>query len=109
MNNIDKYGLSAHWSDLSDTYNIKCMLGTGTFGTVVKAQNRHTGQMVAIKCIENSLNDVYQVKKVLREIIILRKFNDMKNSIFVTKLIDIILPKSIQKVVDDNSQPIQKE
>ena len=32
---------------------------------------------------------------MIREIIILRKFTDMQNNIFTTKLLDIILPKEM--------------
>jgi serine/threonine protein kinase len=47
-------------------------MGKGSFGTVVKAQNRVTGQVVAIKHISNAFANIESAKQVFREITILR-------------------------------------
>ena len=49
---------------------------------------------MAIKMIQNIFSDIYQCKKVLREIEIMRKLTKMKENIFTTKLVDIIIPRS---------------
>ena len=47
-------------------------VGVGTFGTVFKAKEQHTGERVAIKVIERRMGSSYATKRVLRELTILR-------------------------------------
>lgn len=47
--------------------------------------------------MENVFGDVYQARKTLREIKILRKLSRIPNNIFTTNLIDIILPTEFEK------------
>mgnify|MGYP001150325504 CR=1 FL=1 len=49
--------------------------------------------MVAIKLIGDIENSSYSVRKVLREIIILRKLSEIEGNIFTVKLLDVIIPK----------------
>lgn len=60
---------------------------------MIEAKKRGTGQVVAIKLIQNVFNDIYHCKKVYREIKILRELTKMKSNVFTTKLIDVIVPK----------------
>lgn len=69
-------------------------LGKGSFGTVIKAKHRETGQKVAIKLMKDVNKSSYSLRKLLREIIILRKLSEIENNIFTTKLLDIIIPQS---------------
>ena len=72
-------------------------LGEGSFGQVIKAQNLHTGQIVAIKFINNIFRDLYHAKKVVREIEILRHMTIMdKSNQFTTKLVDLVVPVKTQ-------------
>ena len=57
----------------------------------MKAKSLKTGQIVAIKLIKNVQKDVYYIRKILREIIILRKLSQVENNTFTTKLVDVIL------------------
>ena len=52
--NCDKTKLTLPkiWNRVSDEYRVIKMIGEGTFGTVVKAQHRQSGDLVAIKLIE---------------------------------------------------------
>ena len=50
-------------------------MGQGSYGQVLKAQNRKTKEMVAIKLMKNIFNDEYSARKTLREIKILRKLS----------------------------------
>ena len=67
-------------------------MGFGSFGQVIQAKNRETGQIVAIKLIKNINKNSYAARKVLREIILLRKLSEVKDNIFTVKLLDVFLP-----------------
>ena len=60
------------WSYIQKFYKIQKGLGSGSFGSVVQAQNRKTGQIVAIKLIKDFNKSDYLARMVLREIMILR-------------------------------------
>jgi serine/threonine protein kinase len=85
------------WNELKDDYTIKDVIGKGAFGTVVKAVSLKTGQTVAIKLMTNIQKDAYILRKVLRELIILRKLSEIKDNIFTTKVIDVIVPEACFK------------
>ena len=67
-------------------------MGQGSYGFVVKAMHKETKQLCAIKLMKNIFSDVYQARKTLREIKILRKLSRIPNNLFTTQLLDIILP-----------------
>ena len=50
-------------------------MGEGSFGAVVLAQSKKTGQLLAIKLIRNIFSDILNCKKVLREIQIMKKLS----------------------------------
>ena len=62
--------------------------------------------MVAIKLIQNIDKSSYTTRKVLREIIILRKLSEMDENLFTIKLLDVIIPLVEEK---DSSQIEKKE
>lgn len=45
--------LSKIWAEAKKNYKLLKIIGEGTFGIVVKAQSKHTGEKVAIKLITN--------------------------------------------------------
>ena len=53
---------------IQDQYDILSLAGSGSHGKVYKAQNKKTGDIVAIKHIENFKNSSYQTIKIIREI-----------------------------------------
>ena len=67
-----------------------------SFGTVVKAQHRVNGQVVAIKRISNAFANIESAKQVFRDITILRYITKLQNNLFTPKLIQIIVPGIIQ-------------
>lgn len=83
-----------YWKDpqISDKYKLQKLLGQGSFGTVYRAKNRQTGKKVAIKLITDISLSVYSMRKLVREVIILRKLSEMEENIFSTKLLDVIIP-----------------
>jgi serine/threonine protein kinase len=62
----------------------------------LKAQNRKTKELVAIKLMKSIFNDEYSARKTLREIKILRKLSAVPNNLFTTRLVEIILPEALQ-------------
>lgn len=79
---------------MTSSYEILKTQGIGAFGVVMKAKSKQTGEIVAIKLIRSVQKDSYQVRKVIREILILRKMTEVENNQYVTGLIEVILPES---------------
>lgn len=61
-------------------YEFIKLIGMGSYGEVVQAKHRATGQIVAIKLIEDLFKNSYDSKKIVREIQILRQFTQMANN-----------------------------
>lgn len=69
----EKTVLSQAWIEIKKDYKISQVLGSGSFGQVVKAKDRATGQQVAIKLIQNIDQDDQYLKKVVSEVQTMRK------------------------------------
>lgn len=67
--------------NLGPDYKILKVLGSGTYGTVCKAQNIKTNQIIAVKRIANLFESVHESKRILREICLLRR---MKHTNIIT-------------------------
>ena len=98
---------------VNQKYKIVKFIGQGTFGTVMKAQNRDTGDVVAIKHITNVFSHSYGFKKIMREIQILREITKMKGNVFTTKLVEVLVPSNkdfdeIFIVMDYKSSDLKK-
>lgn len=50
---MEKEDLSQIWNPVAKKYKIQKILGTGSFGTVVKAKDRLSGKKYAIKLIKD--------------------------------------------------------
>ena len=80
-------------------------MGMGSFGEVVKAQQRETGTVVAIKLLEDIFSSPYKIRQVLGEIQILRRLSKMQDGMpgnhgYTTKILDIIIyPKTVKNPV----------
>ena len=57
------------------------MLGDGSYGFVASAVDTKTGHKVAIKKIKDTFADLVDAKRILREIKLLRHFNNHENII----------------------------
>lgn len=64
--------LTNHWGKISHKYKLVDVLGSGTFGQVVKAKDRTTNMHVAIKLIKGGLTSEVKIRNLVREISILR-------------------------------------
>lgn len=78
----------ASWAVGSD-YVCERLLGTGSYGKVVLALKKSTGQKVAIKRMDNIFDDEIDCKRILREVTFLRKLRHP----FVVDLIEILQPE----------------
>jgi len=74
---------------VGDNYEIKKQVGSGSYGYVVKAVQLSTGNVVAIKKLNNIFEDKIDCKRILREIILLRKLNHIN----LNRIVEILPPK----------------
>jgi len=56
-------------------YEIVKQIGSGSYGYVVEAIQKSTGKKVAIKRLNKIFEDVVDCKRILREVVLLRKLN----------------------------------
>ena len=73
-------------------YEIVRLIGSGSYGSVVEAIHKPTQKRVAIKRMEDLFCDREDCKKMVREILLLKAMN---SSSYITKLLDIIEPPSL--------------
>ena len=71
-NDKDKEKLSSHWKVIKEEYKLLDVLGEGTFGKVIKARVRTTGNLVAIKFIKADFTSINHLRNLVRELQILR-------------------------------------
>ena len=94
---IDNYlDLNKEFASITGSYEIIQLLGTGSYGVVVKAQNKETKKIVAIKKFFSVYRDMVDAKRILREIAIIRKLNATKHPNII-EIYDLIIPDQ-QKV-----------
>ena len=93
----------AHWAAVKKRYQLVECIGKGTFGRVVKAIDHESGRKVAIKQIKLDLQNKYYLRCLKREILNLRKLSSCDQNIFTNKLLEIILPETIQKASDHDT------
>jgi mitogen-activated protein kinase 1/3 len=87
LNNLEKTTF-ADWR-VGNKYEIVKEIGVGSYGSVVQAKCRDTGNKVAIKRIGQIFEDLIDGKRILREIAILRRLRNP----FIVNIIEIIKPE----------------
>ena len=60
---------------MQQDYKLKKILGSGSYGQVVKAVHKKSQRTVAIKLMNETFKSDYKAKQVLREIQIMRKLS----------------------------------
>jgi len=80
VQSLRKLKLSKVWETPQNRYNYHKVLGEGSYGKVVLASNRWTGNMVAVKFIPGIFDNDYDCVKTTREIQIMRHFTAMPNN-----------------------------
>lgn len=56
---LKRFNLPSEWKSILDWYEIKDIAGSGSYGSVVKATCKYTGQVVAIKMVQNFTKHSY--------------------------------------------------
>jgi serine/threonine protein kinase len=89
-------------------YEILEMVGNGSYGTVMKAKDKKTEALVALKVMKSQPKMEYEIIKLLRELQLVRNLNKINvqffgNNCFVPKLVDIICPEPKQVPVNRKS------
>jgi len=79
------------WEPVRATYKIMEAIGQGAYGMVVRAKHRITQTRVAIKMQRVPLTTDYSVKKIIREIALMRQLTEMPTNHHVVKLYDVVV------------------
>jgi mitogen-activated protein kinase 1/3 len=66
-------GPASSWKIPQDKYEVKQLIGTGSYGSVCEALDKEKNRLVAIKKIGHMFEDLIDCKRILREIAILSK------------------------------------
>lgn len=88
---------------LGNKYEIIQILGQGAYGLVFLARQQGSGQVRAIKFLDQVFFNAYEAKKVCREIQIMRYLSKRPaDNIYTVQLLDIQIPLSqeAQQVTD---------
>jgi serine/threonine protein kinase len=78
-------------------YKLTKIIGRGTYGLIVKAKNRETGNIVAVKQMVKIGSDTLVLKSIIREVCMLRCFSKVSDNPHTSQLLDIIAPEDISK------------
>ena len=74
----DEYGLTKSFRrKLQKKYQILKIVGKGSYGNVAKARCLKSGKLVALKIMKNQTKNEYDLIKLLREIQLLRRLNEI--------------------------------
>ena len=93
--------LDSSWKTVSKDYKIVDVIGQGSGGQVVKAMNRQSKTVVAVKRIECGFDNLQYMKYILREISIMRQLSSIKDNSYTPMLYDILIP---EKALNDIAQ-----
>lgn len=84
------------WSEIAPHYSIECVLGQGSYGQVVRCKHLPTGEIVAIKKIQNVFSDPIDAKRILRELCIVRQLRHPN----IVQIREIIAPRDLSTFQD---------
>ena len=98
MNNNQR--LTKEWDLVIGRYKIDKIIGQGAAGLVVRAKNRCLKTTVAIKYIKACFKDgqQYTLKRILRELKILRLLTEMKENHHTVKILDIVVSEDMNDI-----------
>ena len=86
--------LDPQWGKVQEKYELLELIGKGTFGEIVKAMCKQSGEIVAIKYMHSGFHSPITIQKMIREVTILKQLSAMPNNRHTIKLLDIIAPPS---------------
>eukprot|EP00919_Chromeraceae_sp_WS-2016_P073639 GHVR01174145.1.p1 GENE.GHVR01174145.1~~GHVR01174145.1.p1 ORF type:complete len:441 (+),score=78.27 GHVR01174145.1:52-1323(+) len=81
----------ADWQ-IPERYEIRHMIGTGSYGSVCEAFDHKTLKVVAIKRMHRVFEDLVDCKRILREIALLNRLDHAH----VVRLEDIVVPRDLK-------------
>ncbi|ETW10302.1 CMGC/MAPK protein kinase [Aphanomyces invadans] len=81
----------AGWDEVKPSYHLEAVLGQGSYGQVVRCKHLASGEIVAIKKIQNVFTDPIDAKRILRELCILRQLNHRN----IVQIREIVCPQDI--------------
>jgi mitogen-activated protein kinase 1/3 len=81
--------------ELNGKYNLLQRLGKGSFGSVCLARSNTTGEIVAIKSVKVIFENMYEAKRILREICIMRILNHPH----IVKIIEVLVNEKSFKTI----------
>jgi mitogen-activated protein kinase 1/3 len=84
-------GPGAKWK-IPPNYEVKQLIGTGSYGSVCEAYDHNSKKLVAIKRIAHMFEDLIDCKRILREIAILSKLRHDN----IVQLYDIVAPSNMR-------------
>lgn len=84
-------GPGAKWK-IPPNYEVKQLIGTGSYGSVCEAYDQNSKKLVAIKRIAHMFEDLIDCKRILREIAILSKLRHEN----IVQLYDIVAPSNMR-------------
>ena len=74
----DRYGAKLQLRNMiKEKYEIISIIGKGSYGCVSKAKCKSTGKLVAIKIFNNHSDSEYDTVKLVREIVIAKRLNEI--------------------------------
>ena len=89
--------LDPTWKQVMRFYEPMDFIGKGSFGQVIKAKSKATGNIVAIKLIKDLFKNADYSLYVLRELTLLHELTCMPDNIFTVKLLDVIIDAQSSK------------
>mmetsp|Transcript_17880 Transcript_17880/g.39225 ORF Transcript_17880/g.39225 Transcript_17880/m.39225 type:complete len:452 (-) Transcript_17880:170-1525(-) len=84
-------GPADRWK-IPSCYEVKQLIGTGSYGSVCEAYDHDNRRLVAIKRIGHMFEDLIDCKRILREIAIL----SMLNHDHIVRIYDIVAPQNMR-------------
>ncbi len=83
--------------EVGKDYEIKKIIGWGSYGKVAEAIHKPSGRKVAIKKMLNLFEDVIDTKRLLREIQILKQL-DNRNVVKLYDMLELQDPKNFKNI-----------
>eukprot|EP00443_Scrippsiella_acuminata_P114190 CAMPEP_0115620614 /NCGR_PEP_ID=MMETSP0272-20121206/25300_1 /TAXON_ID=71861 /ORGANISM="Scrippsiella trochoidea, Strain CCMP3099" /LENGTH=424 /DNA_ID=CAMNT_0003056705 /DNA_START=77 /DNA_END=1351 /DNA_ORIENTATION=+ len=80
-----------HRWQIPSRYEIRQVIGTGSYGSVCEAYDKEQGKLVAVKRIRHLFDDLVDCKRILREVAILSRISHES----VVQLHDVVAPTNV--------------
>lgn len=78
---------------IPERYEVRHLIGTGSYGHVCEAYDHVEKRVVAIKKIHRVFEDLIDCKRILREVAILNRLQHDN----IVKILDIVVPENLTK------------